>query len=188
MRRMPKNMEIKARTADLPNVEKRAAQLQKKWRPEDEGPAAVLVQRDVFFNAPMARLKLRRVQEGKGTRAFAELISYKRADAEGPKQSDFVKVDVTAGADELEAALTASLGVKGVVAKRRHLFLLGPTRVHADLVEGLGSFVEIEHIMQDGEDVSDAEEKAKKVMDDLGVHREDYLAGAYMDLILKAAK
>ena len=44
----------------------------------------------------------------------------------------------------MQAALAMALGVKGVVRKRRMLYMIGQTRVHLDHVEGLGDFMELE--------------------------------------------
>ena len=43
--------------------------------------------------------------------------------------------------------LSKALGVKGVVNKRRKLYMVGQTRIHVDHVEGLGDFMELEVIM-----------------------------------------
>ena len=46
--------------------------------------------------------------------------------------------------DVIQAALGLAVGVKGVVRKRRMLYMVGQTRVHLDQVEGLGDFMELE--------------------------------------------
>lgn len=40
--------------------------------------------------------------------------------------------------------MTRALGVKGIVKKKRELYMVGQTRVHLDEVEGLGNFMELE--------------------------------------------
>ena len=44
----------------------------------------------------------------------------------------------------MQAALGLAMGVRGVVCKRRMLYMIGQTRVHMDHVEGLGDFMELE--------------------------------------------
>jgi len=44
----------------------------------------------------------------------------------------------------VQAALGQAIGIKGVVRKRRMLYMIGQTRVHVDQVEGLGDFMELE--------------------------------------------
>ena len=48
------------------------------------------------------------------------------------------------GACAIQAALGLAIGIKGVVRKRRMLYMIGQTRVHLDQVEGLGDFMELE--------------------------------------------
>ena len=64
---MAKNIEIKARIADLASIRTKAAALAL-------GPPQVLHQTDTFFVVPEGRLKVRAFLDGSG-----ELISYERA-------------------------------------------------------------------------------------------------------------
>ena len=43
-----------------------------------------------------------------------------------------------------KAALGAAIGIKGVLKKRRILYMVGQTRVHIDHVFELGNFMELE--------------------------------------------
>jgi adenylate cyclase len=69
------------------------------------------------------------------------------------------------------------------VVKVRHLYLVGHTRVHLDRVQGLGEFVELEVVLERGQDVAEGERIAWELMDRLGVERADLIEGAYIDLI-----
>jgi adenylate cyclase class IV len=67
--------------------------------------------------------------------------------------------------------------------------MVGQTRVHCDLVDGLGEFIELEVVLADDEDENKGVEIANDLMDKLGVDKEkDLLSGAYMDMILDAEK
>ena len=44
----------------------------------------------------------------------------------------------------VQTALGLAIGIKGVVRKRRMLYMIGQTQVHLDQVEGLGDFMELE--------------------------------------------
>ena len=44
----------------------------------------------------------------------------------------------------LQTVLSRSLGIKGIVKKKREIYMVGQTRVHVDEVEGLGNFMELE--------------------------------------------
>ncbi len=167
---MPRNVEIKARVRDLERVRARAEAL-------SDAPAVVLEQRDTFFRVPDGRLKLRVFPDGKG-----ELIAYRRPDAIRPKTSEYF-VYRTAHPQELEEVLSRTLGVRGVVEKKRRLYLVGATRIHLDDVRGLGSFLELEVVLADGQSEADGEAIALKLMAELGVRDKDLLAQAYIDLL-----
>jgi predicted adenylyl cyclase CyaB len=167
---MPRNVEIKARVWDVNAVHARAEAV-------SDAPAVVLEQRDTFFNVPEGRLKLREFPDGKG-----ELIAYRRPDSVGPKTSEYF-VYRTSQPTQLAQLLARALGVRGVVQKRRLLYLVGQTRVHLDEVEGLGAFLELEVVLADGQAEMEGETIARRLLADLGVRDEDRVAAAYIDLL-----
>jgi predicted adenylyl cyclase CyaB len=167
---MPRNVEIKARLRDPADARRRAESL-------SGGPGRLLEQEDVFFRVPAGRLKLRRFPDGRG-----ELIFYRRPDQAGPKTSEYA-IHRTGDPGSLLALLDQSLGTRGVVRKRRLLYLVGPTRIHLDEVEGLGSFLELEVLLEEDQTSAWGEETANELMKKLGILPEDRLAGAYMDLL-----
>lgn len=167
---MAANIETKAIAADIRGLHARARQI-------SGAPARVLEQQDTFFHTPHGRLKLREAS-GQG----AELIFYSRPDQAGPKQSDYVVCGVPDPA-ALKQALSAALGVRGVVRKTRTLYLAGQTRIHLDEVESLGSFVELEYVLREGEDTAAAEQEVGRLLDALGVLPEHLVSGAYIDLL-----
>jgi len=166
---MKRNVEIKAAVTDLAGIEEKAARL------ADQGPT-VLEQEDVFFHCSRGRLKLRRLP------GRAELIAYERPDAAGPKESRYV-VYPTDDPDGLQNALSLAPGVRGVVRKRRTLYLIGPTRVHLDRVEGLGDFVELEVVLSEGQDVAEGLTIARRLMAELGISEGQLVDKAYIDLL-----
>lgn len=167
---MKRNIEIKAAVTDLAAIQVKVASLA-------DGQPVVLEQEDVFFHSPRGRLKLRRLAGGR-----AELIAYERPDAAGPKESRYV-VYPTCDADGLQNALSMALGVRGVVRKHRTLYLIGPTRVHLDRVEGLGDFVELEVVLSEKQDVGDGTVVARRLMAELGVPESQLIEKAYIDLL-----
>ncbi len=64
--------------------------------------------------------------------------------------------------------------------------MVGQTRVHCDHVEGLGDFMELEVQMRDGQTPEEGQQIAEETMKKLDVQKEDLIAGAYIDLLLKA--
>lgn len=67
---------------------------------------------------------------------MAELISYLRADRDGPKVSNYRIVPVVDPAG-LTDALADTLGVRVVVEKARRLLIWRGVRIHLDAVAGL---------------------------------------------------
>ncbi|MCX7607869.1 MAG: class IV adenylate cyclase [Anaerolineales bacterium] len=166
---MARNIEIKARVADLSALQTRAQAISNKG-------AQVLQQEDVFFHVEHGRLKLRKQTPGPN-----QLVYYERPDQSGPKQSFYLLATVQ-DTDGLEQVLTAALGVRGVVRKRRTLYWVGQTRIHLDEVEGLGTFLELEVMLEETQKEEEGVEIAKNLMKQLGVREEDLLEGAYLDL------
>ena len=69
--------------------------------------------------------------------------------------------------------------------KTRYLYLVGQTRIHLDDVEGLGQFMELEVVLEEGQSDADGQRIAEVLMSALGVESEDLIDGAYMDLLEK---
>ena len=172
---MSMNVEIKAVARDFEGQQALAAQL------TNDGPRLIR-QRDTFFHAPRGRLKLRQFAEGDG-----ELIQYERADERDAKTSNYTVVK-TDHPDKLRCALGDALGIRGEVVKRRWLYLVGPTRIHFDQVETLGQFIELEVVMDEGQNVKEGEQAAARLMDTLGIQQSDLIDCAYIDLIERGAK
>jgi len=181
---MPANIEIKARIEDFEATCSMASKI------ADDPKAAILEQKDTFFVANNGRLKLRQQKDGRQKEGdepspltFAELIAYDRSDKEGPKQSTYVKSKI-GDPESLESVLAASCGVKGVVQKVRHLYLVDQTRIHLDRVEGLpGAFLELEVVMKEDQSAEDGKKIAEELMGKLNVMESDLIAGAYMDML-----
>lgn len=164
-----RNVELKRRCPDLEAVRRAAVALGAR----DMG---ILRQRDTFFNAPGARLKLRDFGDGR-----AELISYRRPDTADARGSDY-RICAVADPAALVGALSDALGVCGVVQKTRHLFLHGHTRIHLDAVEGLGTFVELETVLSGLSD-SEGHLELQQVAAALALGPLEPVPRAYVDLL-----
>lgn len=167
---MPRNIEIKARIPSIAELSPRAAAI------ADQGPFAI-AQDDTFFHCPTGRLKLRAFSDTQG-----ELIFYRRADQQGPKESFYVR-SATAEPAQLREALTLAHGQAGRVRKQRTLFLAGRTRIHLDEVEGLGAFLELEVVLEAHEPAEAGVREAHALMARLGVDPAQLVEGAYVDLL-----
>jgi len=88
----------------------------------------------------------------------------------------------------LRSFLGDTLGVRGIVRKRRWLYRLGETRIHLDDVEGLGAFLELEVVLADDQSKEDGARMADRLFAELGIPPEDRIDRAYIDLLEEAAR
>jgi len=79
--------------------------------------------------------------------------------------------------------LILAYGQAGRVCKNRTLLLSGRTRIHLDRVEGLGDFLELEVVLEEGESVESGEAVARELMQKLGIDPYQLVEGAYVDLL-----
>jgi predicted adenylyl cyclase CyaB len=69
------------------------------------------------------------------------------------------------------------------VRKQRTLYLVGQTRIHLEGVEGLGSFVELEVVMQPSQSHADGVQIARELMVKLNIQESELVEQAYIDLL-----
>jgi predicted adenylyl cyclase CyaB len=169
---LSQNVEIKASIKNYSRLADIVSKL------ADEGPD-LLNQEDTFFNCPHGRLKLRKFSENQG-----ELIFYKRDNLPGPKLSEY-QILPTNNPVLLWNILAASLGVIGVVRKKRTLFKIAQTRIHLDHVEGLGDFLELEFVLNDHQGVDFGESIAKELLERLEIKSESLVEKSYLELLLE---
>ncbi len=171
---MPRNIEIKARIESVERLKPVAASLSYRVPVES-------LQDDTFFSCTAGRLKLRAFADGTGV-----LIFYQRADDKGPKESFFTTAP-THAPDALRETLSLAYGQSGRVKKHRTLFTVGRTRVHLDRVEGLGDYLEVEVMLEEGEAAELGEQEAYATMGKLGVQPSQLVERAYVDLLADKA-
>jgi len=164
-----RNIEIKARVRDESHV--------RDYMRTQGTQHETQYQRDIFFHAFHGRQKLRCFRDGSGV-----LVAYDRPDRAGPKLSDYVLAPV-ADAAPCEQALTRSLGVRGIVEKKREIAIVGQTRIHLDEVRNLGLFLELEVVLHPGQDLQTGEAIADSLMSDLKIEPADLLEHAYIDML-----
>lgn len=164
------NIEYKSRARDLERAKRLAL---------DAGGAVVgvLWQTDTYFHLPSGRLKLREIA-GTG----AELIWYDRADHAGTRASRCRICPVPNPADLLPL-LSAAMGVRAVVRKRRTLLMLDNIRIHLDEVDRLGAFVEFEAVLDATQDPQSNAERVRSLVAALELLPDDAITTSYGDLI-----
>lgn len=167
---MPRNIEIKARIHSIEALVPMAAAVATK------GPIEI-AQDDTFFRCESGRLKLRAFSATEG-----ELIFYRRANEQGPKESFYVRTP-TVNPEGLRECLSLAYSQLGRVVKHRTLYLVGRTRVHLDQVEGLGQFLELEVVLEENESAKIGIAEAHSLMAQLGVQPTQLVETAYVDLL-----
>ena len=170
---MRKNIEVKARCADLAAARRAARQIGARRQ-------GLLLQTDTYFNVRRGRLKLREIR---GERA--ELIWYQRPNRAAARDSDYVIVPVADPA-ALKMALCLGLGMRSVVKKRRELWMYRNVRIHLDQVEQLGSFIELEAVISTNHSPAVSRRRLDVLVDALEIAKTDQLATSYGELIRHA--
>lgn len=165
-----RNIELKARLRDL----ERARQVARQVATQHLG---VLHQVDTYFHSRRGRLKLRESSDRP-----AELIYYQRPHQGGAKGSDYFLIPV-GDPEALKIALSAACGVRGVVEKRRDLYLAENVRIHLDEVVGLGSFLEFEAVLDETIDDDTGQAQVERLTNLFQIAPSDLLAGSYSDLL-----
>jgi adenylate cyclase, class 2 len=165
-----RNIELKAKCPDLARAREAALHLGAR-------EAGVLEQTDTYFHCTSGRLKLRETAGHP-----AELIAYARADEPDVRASAYHVVPV-GEPGPLKRSLATALGVRVVVVKRRRLLLWHNVRIHLDEVRGLGSFVEFEAVLSEGEDEAAAYERIATLANALELRPDDRIATSYSNLI-----
>lgn len=169
------NIEFKAITNKLAELETRLKEQGPLFIGEDH-------QVDTYFNVGNGRLKLR---EGNIENA---LIHYERENTAGSKSSHVLlyhhKPDKA-----LKEILIKTLGIKAVVDKRRKIYFIGNVKFHFDTVDGLGTFVEVEAIDNNG-DIGREKLQAQcdKYAAFFGIAQADYCAVSYSDMVMEMTK
>jgi len=137
------------------------------------GSPATLAQTDVYYACLAgARLKLR-LEQRDDLPPTASLIAYARDDANAARPSHWALFRLGDRADVAQATviLGATLREDVRVVKRRQLWLWDDVRVHLDVVEGLGWFVEFEDVLQAGADEAAAHKRLADMAAALGLDR-----------------
>jgi len=167
---MPSNVEIKATLNNRAAAEAVAVRLSGS-DPETRH------QEDTFFRCDGARLKLRVLGAEHG-----ELIRYERSDLAHARCSRYL-IARTSDPQVLKDILSKTLGITGVVRKTRTVYLIGQTRVHIDEVEALGTFLEFEVVLREGQAETEGKTIAEGLMLEFGIDKQDLIPKAYIDLI-----
>ncbi|MBN2366080.1 MAG: CYTH domain-containing protein [Calditrichaeota bacterium] len=146
-----KNIEIKYQVPSLQDIYSFASghpDIRYEWKKE---------QTDIYYKVPEGQLKLRLQSD-----SDHELIFYRRQSSLKPRESEYYIYscpDMT----KLKHLLDKAFGSLAQVHKTRTLFMFRNIRIHLDVVEGAGEFIEFESVVDHLTD----EEAAQKNLNEL---------------------
>lgn len=158
-----------------------------------------VTQRDVYYDAPHRdfaetdeafRLRRERVVDENGDGGAPERVS--KLTYKGPlveAESKTRTEHETVVDDETEArAIVESLGFEpaAVVEKERTFFELDGYTVTLDSVSGLGEFVEIETTVESDDEIPAARDRARELLDTLGLDPDETIRTSYLGLLFEA--
>jgi predicted adenylyl cyclase CyaB len=168
-----KNIELKAKVENFRTLRK----LLNKAGATRKG---MLLQEDMYFNCRGGRLKLRTIDN-----KHSELIYYKRPDKSGSKLSTYDRCPIANGqVKTLRKILKETRGESVNVAKKRELWMYGNTRVHLDIVKELGTFIELETVVNK-KTIPQAKAEHKKVAQLLQISKLPKVRWSYSDLLMR---
>ena len=134
---------------------------------------------DTYYVVPKGRLKLRHGP------IENTLIFYQRADTAAAKTSE-VELYKSEDLASLKPLLDAAFDQLVTVRKRREIFFIENVKLHLDIVEGLGTFVEIEAIDESGTiDVTTLNAQCTRLMQLLDIRPDDLQTHSYSDMLLQ---
>ncbi|MBI4640604.1 MAG: class IV adenylate cyclase [Candidatus Tectomicrobia bacterium] len=165
-----RNIELKAQYPDLSKAEQICQEIPSSLLGVDH-------QIDTYFRVSRGRLKLR-----ESTLSGSQLIYYERDDRQDARESLYEIASVSQPA-ELKLLLSKALGVRATVAKRRKIYLYQYVRIHLDLVEGLGTFLEFEAVMSDDMKSEEGATQVDHLRERFQILPEWLLSSSYGDLL-----
>ncbi len=166
---MAKNLEFKVRYESLDALLPKLTDLKATY-------TETINQVDTYFQNPKGRLKLRETDESDE----GWLIYYERPNELESRYSIYQLCEI-AEPTALKELLTAALGIKTIVKKQRSFWMFENTRIHLDIVEGLGEFVELETVFQ-GQSETEAVKEHQHVKTALNLNAAEPIAVSYSEL------
>ncbi|WP_052888455.1 class IV adenylate cyclase [Thermogemmatispora carboxidivorans] len=156
----------------------------REWWREDDAAALTGVAEAAVNQAAERPNRGQEVAEGSRERGRegAFLISSRRQERAGAYTCEYLVYPVSEPA-VLRALLSAALGVLAVVEKRRRFYRYGHTRIHLDEVKDLGSFVELETVIDEEITPGEASAEHSALISLLELDRLPVVPYSYSDLL-----
>jgi adenylate cyclase, class 2 len=166
---LPSNLEIKARTENLQKYVDLA-------KLNNANYVDTFHQIDTYFDINYGKLKIREIVGKK-----SELIFYNRS-GDDFWQSDYIIADVS-DVKNIKKILSNLFETKVIVEKNRTLYQIENARIHFDIVNDLGTFIEFEVVILYGDE--QAQELLNKLRNSFNIQEKDIIKCSYSDLLMK---
>lgn len=138
-------------------------------------------QTDTYFKVDIGGLMIREFESGS-----SKLIHYYREEEEGPRVCHYEIVTLKRS-DRIREMLEGEHGVRAVVMKNREVWEYENMRIHFDEVEGLGNFIELQAVLEDGGTVNEGKEKVSFLMDVFGITQKHLIYQSYEEFTTQPA-
>ena len=167
---MLQNLELKAPIQSINSAKEKARYIDARYK-------GTFHQKDIYYDVPRGRLKLRIIND-----RTSELIFYRRVNKKGSRYSQYLVVPVS-NYKLMDLLCAYAFNRMVIVEKKRRVYLYNNARIHIDTVKGLGDFIEFEVIVKHGKG------QARKLLNFLSQHfnicKASSIAVSYSDLKLQ---
>ncbi len=176
---MPIEVEVKYRVDDLEEIEYQLMEWGAKL-------VEMVIQRDHYYNHPARDFaktdEALRIRE-EGTEVY---LTYKGAKF-NEKSKTRKEIEIKITNNEQMSEILISLGFRKalVVSKERKIYLLDNIHWSLDLVDSLGSYIELEKIVSSKEKVDPTLEEIFHAVEKMGLKPKENIAKSYLELILE---
>ncbi len=114
------------------------------------------------------------------------MIFSSQSDVAGTKQANG-EIASVADAAMLRSLLRLALSESVVVEKTRLVNLIAQTWAHLDALRGIGGFLELEVVLQEGRSPTEAHAITSDLMQRLGIKETDLISAAYANMLIERA-
>lgn len=166
-----KNIELKIKINNFGPILKKLKGLSAEYK-------GVLKQTDTYYKCKNGRLKIREINN-----KFYELIFYQRPNTLGQKISNYEVIKINdKQLSDFKNILKTSLGEKIKVEKKRSLWIYKNTRIHLDKVKKLGTFLELETMVNDN--INKSRDEYRQISGILELKKYKKYKKSYSDILI----
>lgn len=87
--------------------------------------------------------------------------------------------------EKIKKTLEIEHGIRGVVKKKREIWVWENARIHFDVVEDLWEFLELESVLKKDEDAEEEVKKVEWLVGKFCISRKDFVGQSYVDLSIE---